>query len=240
VAAEREMDLEPQIFVHDNIADLGPSNPALQDAGNSLERFLLDSAGEAVSDGLRQYVQMQIAPPAYAGRYGRGAAATRPRARPLEVPRYEPDVWNIDDNIRRHNNCYNYGNNKITNTFAQPGRGSGKVFPFIDPDEVARAATRDGLEALADPETWQNTPVDGHYGALVIWPPPPSDSTLGDYHWYRLDDFNARWSHKPGQTAARDFDQSRAQISDPRTAARGEYTIFVGFFHTYPTRITIR
>jgi len=236
VQAEREMDIEPNIYVHDNIVDLGPSNPCLQDSQNSLESFLLDTGSETIGKGLRSYVQGQIAPPAYAGRYGR---AVRTRTRPLEVPRYEPNVWNADDKIRLHNNCYNYANNKITNTFAQPGRGSGQMFASLDPDEVARASIRDGLEGLADAEAWRSTPVDGHWAALVIWPPPPDDDTLGDYHWYRLDDFNAKWSHKPGQTAARDFDANGGAIADPRSAARGPYSTFVGFFHSFPTRITI-
>jgi hypothetical protein len=227
----QEMDLEPSIYVHGNIIDLGPSSVALRDSGNNLEAWLLDTAGDAVDPKVRSYVQSQFAPQVYAG----PGAARKPRSRALEVPRYEPNIWNNDPNIRTNNNCYNYANNKITNTFAQPGRAAGVALPNpLTGQGVARGAIADGIEALADPEAWQSTPSDGHWVALVL------STLIDDYHWYRLDDLDARWSHKPGQTPARDFDQSSAPISDPRTCDRGPYADFIGFFHTFPGRITIR
>ena len=232
LSAEREIDLEQRVFVHANIVDLGPQSVALRDASNNLEAWLLDTAGSAVEPEVRSYVQSQFeSPPLYAG----GSAQRSPRARALEVPRFEPSIWNNDPSVLVHNNCYNYANNKITNTFAQPGRGTGAeaAFPPTGPG-VTRAAISDGLEPLANPEGWQSTPTDGHWVALVI------SSVIRDYHWYRLDDFNARWSHKPGETKAREVDQSAAQISDPRTCDRRPYAEFAGFFHTYPGRITIR
>jgi len=231
VCATQEMDIEPNIFVHANIVDLGPNSVALRDSGNSLESWLLDSGAGAIDAKVRSYVQQQFAP-LYAGT---AAVQRKPKAKVLEVPRYEPNIWNNDPNIRGNNNCYNYANNKITNTFAQPGRAAGTTLPSpLTGQAVARGAISDGLEALADPEAWQSTPADGHWVALVL------STLIDDYHWYRLDDINARWSHKPGQTQARDFDQSSAQIADPRTCDRGPYADFIGFFHTYPARITIR
>lgn len=231
LAVTQEMDLEPTIFVHGNIVDLGPTSVALRDSGNSLEAWLLDTGADAVEPAVRTYVQSQFEPQAYAG----AMEARRARARALEVPRYEPNIWNNDPNIRANNNCYNYANNKITNTFAQPGRAAGLTLPDpLTAQAVARGAIADGLEALANPEAWQSTPVDGHWVAGVL------STQINDFHWYRLDDINARWSHKPGTTQARDFDEARAQIGDPRSADRGPYAEFIGFFHTYPGRITIR
>ncbi len=230
LVATQEMELEPNIFVHANIVDLGPSSVALRDSGNGLESWLLGTSGEAVDPKARSYVQSQFAPVAYAG-----SAQRKPRAHALEVPRYEPSIWNNDPSIRRGNNCYNYANNKITNTFAQPGRASGITLPSpLTGQSVARGAVADGIEALANPEAWQSTPVEGHWAALVL------STDIDDYHWYRLDDLNARWSHKPGQTPARDVDGSMAGIADPRTCDRRPYGEFVGFFHSYPARITIR
>lgn len=37
------------------------------------------------------------------------------------LPAYEPSAWN-DGNGIQHNNCYNYGCDIQTNTYAQPGR----------------------------------------------------------------------------------------------------------------------
>jgi hypothetical protein len=231
VTATQEMDLEPNIFVHANTVDLGPNSVALRDNSFDLEGWLLDTAGSAVEPKVRDYVKSELAaPPAYAG-----AARKAPRPRVLEVPRYEPNIWNNDPNIRANNNCYNYANNKITNTFAQPGRASGITLPDpLDGPSVARAAIADGVEGLANPEAWQSTPVEGHWMALVL------STRINDYHWYRLDDIDAQWSHKPGQTPARNFDGARAAITDPRTCERSPYAEFVGFFQSFPSRITIR
>ncbi|MFT3696802.1 MAG: hypothetical protein QM831_26915 [Kofleriaceae bacterium] len=230
ITASQEMDLEPNIFIHSNIVDLGPSSVALRDSGNNLEAWLLDSGRDAVEPKVRSYVQSQFEAPAYAG-----PSARRTKSRGLEVPRYEPNIWNNDAGICWGNNCYNYANNKITNTFAQPGLASGITLPRpLDGQSVARGAIADGLEALANSEAWQSTPADGHWIALVI------SSAIDDYHWYRLDDINAQWSHKPGHTPARNVDSSNATIADPRRADRGPYEQFTGFFHSYPARITIR
>merc|ERR1712039_920918 len=78
------------------------------------------------------------------------------------------------------NNCYNYGNDIVTNTFAQPGRrdfdqGSGLCKHSDRPcmqntcEDVKKGAIADGL-------TWVGTelPIDlpevGHYVSLHIWP----------------------------------------------------------------------
>ena len=231
LTATQEMDVEPNIFIHANIVDLGPSTVALRDGGNSLETWLLGTAGEAIDSKVRNYVQSQFAPQAYAG----ASAQRSPRTRALEVPRYEPSIWNNDPSIRRSNNCYNYANNKLTNTFAQPGRANGIALPSpLTGQSVARGAIADGIEGLADAEAWKSTPGEGHWAALVL------STDIDDYHWYRLDDYNARWSHKPGVTPARDIDGSMAAIADPRTCDRVPYGEFVGFFHTFPARITIR
>ncbi len=60
-----------------------------------------------------------------------------------------------------------------------------------------------------------------------------------DFHWYRLDD-NGLWSHKPGGTQATNLDKSNNLITDPRTANRGPYTDFCGFFCVCCGRVTIQ
>jgi len=228
ISTDREMDLEPRIFVHLNVVDLGSMNVSLRDQGGDLERWLLSTAtDDVVESSIREYVEGQLpSPPAYAG----GTARARTRA--LEVPRYEPNAWNSDGQILENNNCYNYANNKVTNTFAQPGRGTGQIYVQLTAREVAAAAVRDGLEALANPDAPQMTPIEGHFAALVIWPGK-------DYHWYRLDE-TTQWSHKPGQTPVRDYDQSGKPITDPKSCDRGPYTEFVGFFQSFPNHLTIR
>lgn len=60
-------------------------------------------------------------------------------------PPYNSSFWNSNPTTRSRNNCYNYANDKVTNTFAQPGRGSGADFDAMNGADVQAAAVRDGL-----------------------------------------------------------------------------------------------
>ncbi|CAE7604559.1 unnamed protein product [Symbiodinium natans] len=86
---------------------------------------------------------------------------------PDSVPSYEPG---LDDrgcfvSHQSQNNCYNYGTDISTDTFAQPGRGSGQKWKANTCDAIRAAAESDGLK-------WQGTdlpkgpPETGHYVAL--------------------------------------------------------------------------
>lgn len=132
---------------------------------------------------------------------------------------YEPSSWN--GGSMTMNNCYNYANNKRTNTFAQPGRASGQTAIGMSCAVVHAAAVRDGLEPITDP-------YDPSYKSAVALVVAPGE----DFHWYRRDGFGT-WSHKPGQTAATNLDNSGAQIYDPEYADRGPYTDFCGYFRLW-------
>lgn len=69
---------------------------------------------------------------------------------PLEhyAPKRNLARWNDHDLIRVNNNCYNYANDKITNSFAQPGYASGHPIGMIIPENVIIAAKSDGLELM--------------------------------------------------------------------------------------------
>ena len=72
------------------------------------------------------------------------------------IPHYAPQLnlprWNTYDLIRSNNNCYDYANDKITNSFAQPGTASGHPYPRpITPEGVLTAAQSDGLVKLDVP-----------------------------------------------------------------------------------------
>ena len=88
---------------------------------------------------------------------------------------YDPNRWNGLFTML-HNNCYNYANNKITDTFAQPGRGSGDgMLRVLLPASVRNAAINDGLQNLeTDPLPAQPVPrtPNGkkHLVALVVRP----------------------------------------------------------------------
>jgi len=221
LTSAREKALDPHIYIHGGIVDLDrfDLNRVTDDA--DLELWLLATAGGAVSDDVRNAVQSELS-----------GGLIKPLTAPITpafVPPYDPGKWNNDPNIRTRNNCYNYANDKITNTFAQPGRGSGQMYTAMDCGNVGSASQRDGQVPVGPPAT---TPAQGHYVALVIWPG-------NDFHWYRQDN-NTRWSHKPGQTPARNTDNSGALISDPRNCNRGPYSNFCGFYHCIPANTRIQ
>jgi len=140
-----------------------------------------------------------------------------------KMPSYHPGFWNNDATIRLNNNCYNYGNNKRTDTFAQPGKASGHPPNDMTCADVSAAAISDGIEALPASGTCPDTQDKI---ALVVDPGT-------DYHWYRLDS-DGMWTHKPGGTQATNLDNSNNPISNPETADRCGgylcYTDFCGYF----------
>ncbi|MCE7929701.1 MAG: hypothetical protein DYG91_14580 [Chloroflexi bacterium CFX7] len=228
VESSREPTLDPFIYVHANVIDLARLSLNLLDNDVQLEEWLLGSAGGAIDDELRALVQGDLTGLRQGGLVQ--PLGVVPSAGPslLAVPPYNPGKWNNDPNIRTRNNCYNYANDVITNTFAQPGRGSGAMYGSLACGDVGAAAGRDGLRSVGSAS---GTPAQGHFAALVIWPGR-------DFHWYRLDAGGA-WSHKPGQTPVRDTDNSGNRIGDPRTCNRGPYTDFCGYYQTIPGSVRI-
>jgi hypothetical protein len=144
-----------------------------------------------------------------------------------EASAFNPTFWNGKAPVRMNNNCYNYANNKRTDTFAQPGRATGAQTNIMQCSNVSNGATSDGLIAMP---ACASSGTPRYYVALVIAPNQ-------DYHWYRYQS-NGYWGHKPGGTAAKNTDNSGVVISDPQTANRGIYTNFCGFW-TAPTTAQI-
>jgi hypothetical protein len=134
------------------------------------------------------------------------------------APLYEPDWWNVPA-IQPHNNCYNYGCDYRTDTFAQPGRAAGSMYTAFTCASVRPGAVADDL--INFPNANNRCPREGHLAALVIAPGQ-------DFHWFRKGR-NGYWSHKPGGTPVTNLDNSGVTIPDPRTANRGPYTQFCTF-----------
>lgn len=124
--------------------------------------------------------------------------------------------WNGGAYVRR-NNCYNYASNYRSNTFAQPGNQSGH--PFSYPPACGGVGSSVRFDGWADTcRTSNNLTI-----ALVIWPGT-------DFHFYRKCS-GGLWCHKPGQTPAKNTDDSGNLISSPQTANRGPYTSFCEYFY---------
>lgn len=221
ISSVREKLFEPHVYIHGGIVELDRFDINRIANSPELEEWLLSTAGDQITDDIRQVVSASLS-----------SGITSPVSQkiiPMVVPNYDPGKWNNNSNIRTNNNCYNYANDKITYTFAQPGRGGGLIYSAMDCGNVGSAAQRDGQIPIS---SVSNTPVQGHYVALVIWPGY-------DFHWYRLDS-NTRWSHKPGQTPVRNTDNSGNLINDPSNCDRGNYTNFCGFYHCIPANTRIQ
>ena len=206
-----------QLRVHEGVVDRGISLANVID-NTEIERFLF-SKFKLVQD-VHDHVQDSLT---NAVQFGAGAAATAcPTCRAADAPVYNPLPWN-NPAVQPHNNCYNYANDHITNTFAQPGRAHGHQTNIMDCAHVQPAAVADGLHAAPN-FAGPLAAGSGWYVALVIWPG-------ADYHWYRQDK-NGCWSHKPGQTAARNVDNAGHTIPDPQVCNRGPYTVFCSYMVT--------
>jgi len=147
---------------------------------------------------------------------------------------YSPakDVCGHWQSHQSENNCYDYGNDIATDTFAQPGRGSGQKWSQNTCADMKAAATRDGL-------VWNGTalppkqPPAGHFAALLIWPGT-------NFHWIRFDSDPAGfWSHKPGGTEVRNVDNRNLPITDPSKSDFSPWTQFCGYMITVPSKANI-
>lgn len=141
------------------------------------------------------------------------------------TPGYSPSFWNDAGTIQYGNNCYNYGNNKRTDTFAQPGRYAGAWATTMQCPNVTAGAVADGLIQTTATGTCPNgmTKI-----AMVVDPGH-------DYHWYRRGP-DGMWTHKPGGGQATNLDNSNNPITNPETANRCGgglcYSQFCGYFCT--------
>jgi hypothetical protein len=138
----------------------------------------------------------------------------------IELGAFNPGFWNDPAYIRR-NNCYNYGSNRRTNTFAQPGRATGHQATVMACSNVTAGALSDGLHHRF--HCFPDSEKPRWLMALVVAP-------NYDYHWYRKQK-EGFWGHKPGGTAAKNTDNNGAVIWNPETAARLPYTQFCGYFY---------
>jgi hypothetical protein len=148
------------------------------------------------------------------------------------APLYEPQWWNDGWGGQKqpNNNCYNYGTNYRTDTYAQPGRAAGAQYTSLTCASVRPAAIADSL--IDAPSANNKCPKEGHLVALVISPGY-------DYHWYRKGRAGY-WTHKMNGLPATDVDNSGNLIPDPRTANRGSYTIFCTFMVVMHGHIKIK
>lgn len=221
----------PKVFRVAN-GDLIGEGLAHRAADESVEEFICGSTGPIgllqlgerftaiVQRGIREYHELRRS---YATRFPLWPR----RNRCICAPLYEPAWWNVLPR-QWQNNCYNYGTNYRTDTYAQPGRAAGVTHSLTCPTVTAAAVA----DALIDrPNANNRCPAEGHLVALVLAP--------YDYHWYRKGR-NGYWTHKMGGSPATNLDNSGHLIADPRTANRGAYTKFCTFMVVMHGHVKIR
>jgi len=159
-------------------------------------------------------------------------------ATPIRGPDTVPDFDLANDvggcflEKQSQNNCYNYGTDILTNTFAQPGVGSSTLrYGGITCESISMRAVSDGLIPLNTTETPTDVPEVGHY--VSLWSSP------WDYHWARRDS-NGMWSHKPGMSPVKTVDNAGMPMKNPATASMRPYTEMCGYFIAVPSKMTIR
>jgi len=192
-----------------------PVPPLSTEEVGDAQKWLLTTVGGAVEAPVLEHVASQISGIGAEQASAEAQAATAALSCIIKNTPYNPGFWNTPA-VQPHNNCYNYAMNFRSNTFAQPGRISGHPNGVMQCANVAAAANWDGCHATC---SGSNKNV-----ALVIWPGQ-------DYHWYRLHS-NGFWGHKPGATAARNYDSLNRVIGgalNPQNCARCPYTIFCGY-----------
>jgi hypothetical protein len=208
------------LSVHEGIVDQQLGGPNVVDH-TGLESWLAETGRAHTPDVIQEHLKESIAQRAVL-QFPIKLGTTCPTCHAADAPAYNPGAWNIPA-VQPYNNCYNYANNLITNTFAQPGRATGHMYTALTCGSVQPAAQSDGLVPVAN---FSGTLAAGKgwYVALVIWP-------NADFHWYRQDKVGC-WSHKPGSTAVRNVDNAGHAITDPKTCNRGPYTTFCTYMVT--------
>jgi hypothetical protein len=157
---------------------------------------------------------------------------------PDSPPIYDPDTDDDGCFIEQQdsNNCYAYGTDIVTNTFPQPGRGSGQKWTQNTCEDMGAAAQRDGLVyygTTLPAAGAEGQPTDGHYVALLIWPDT-------NFHWIRRDNATGDyWSHKPGGTEVRNVDNEGNLITDPSKQDFSPWTQFCAYYIAVPTVLKI-
>jgi len=166
--------------------------------------------------------ESQIAPiwvPVPGGSVAQYAATVRQPLPTAYAPATDCNGYFMSARYQPNNNCYNYGCDIATNSFAQPGRMHGVAMSPFTPAQVIEAACADGLQNLGQgypPPSVLGGP--GHVVALMLSAPDPTEGWPGDFHWARYDQRPGAWSQKDGGDQITNFDFAGQPLLNPATA----------------------
>ena len=134
-------------------------------------------------------------------------------------PKYNPNYWNNNKNIKNNNNCYSYSVNNKNHQFGKPQPGYFARFNHIQNNQYKCAyffkRILNDIPSVYLTSFKQKCKNGFHKAFFAI----DSNKNEHDYHFYRQDT-NQLWSHKPGTTNVINYDANYKIIQNPMKANR--------------------
>jgi hypothetical protein len=139
-------------------------------------------------------------------------------------PKYNPNYWNNNKNIKNNNNCYSYSVNNKNHQFGKPQPGYFARYNHILNNQYKCAyffkRILNDIPSVYLTSFKQKCKNGFHKAFFAI----DSNKNEHDYHFYRQDN-NQLWSHKPGTTNVINYDADYKIIKNPYNANRN-YTTY--------------
>ena len=139
-------------------------------------------------------------------------------------PKYNPNYWNNNKNIKNNNNCYSYSVNNKNHKFGKPQPGYFARYNHIQNNQYKCAyffkRILNDIPSVYLTSFKQKCKKGFHKAFFAI----DSNKNEHDYHFYRQDN-NQLWSHKPGTTNVINYDADYKIIQNPYNANRN-YTSY--------------
>jgi hypothetical protein len=134
-------------------------------------------------------------------------------------PKYNPNYWNNNKNIKNNNNCYSYSVNNKNHQFGKPQPGYFARYNHIQNNQYKCAyffkRILNDIPSVYLTSFKQKCKKGFHKAFFAI----DSNKNEHDYHFYRQDT-NQLWSHKPGTTNVINYDADYKIIQNPYNANR--------------------
>src|SRR5690242_11412125 len=147
-------DSSEPVIIHGGVVGTHGAAPNLVDKDRAIEKYIVgglpdNALAKEIADPVRAHVERDLATHIDIGQIGPIIFNPCPKNVAACAPPYEPAMWNFNP-TQPNNNCYNYANDRVTNTFAQPGRYHNAMYTQLTCANVQPAAVADGLQAAAN------------------------------------------------------------------------------------------
>jgi len=140
-------------------------------------------------------------------------------------PKYNPNYWNNNKNIKNNNNCYSYSVNNKNHKFGKPQPGYFARFNHIQNNQYKCAYFFKRILNDIPSVYLTSFKQKCKKGFTKAFFAIDSNKNEHDYHFYRQDT-NKLWSHKPGTTNVINYDADYKIIKNPLKANRNYTTYY--------------